>query len=268
MEELTTYKGVRIDDTGDWRLTVHISSQGMGAWLKNIAEPTEPIATLFVKEWTKDDETLLQRIETEVYDHPQLFDDFSTDVVLTTGKALWVPLSELTAPGSEIALYNRVYNAEEEDLFADELDNKVCLYTLTPGLRGFLQRTLPGARTWCHQSVAVKRFSERGADMPRVYVDIREKEADFYLFDDKKLLLAATHPWNDANEIMYHIFNIVDVYGLDFSECQVSLSGKRDVKGNLMEMLRDRFKYVMSTMKPSVMAGSDMPMSVAMVMSR
>ena len=46
-DNLTTYKGVRIDDTAEWRLAVYITETGMSAYLKNTENPLEPVATLF-----------------------------------------------------------------------------------------------------------------------------------------------------------------------------------------------------------------------------
>lgn len=235
--------------------------------MKNEEDPTEPVVPLFSEKYP-DDDNVLKHIETIVYDHPQLLDDFSTDIVVSTERALWVPTSELDEPGSEERLYNEVYKADEEDIFIDELDDMTCLYTLVPGLQSFIRRTLPGARTWCQQTVGVRRFRDRGADMPRIYIDIRGGEADFIGFDGRQLLISTTHPWRDKMEIAYHLFNIMDVYGLDPAGCQVNLSGLRDVKNALMQELREHLKYVMFTMLPSAVARSEMPLSVAMLVSR
>lgn len=268
MEETPTYKAVRIDDTAYWRLTVHISRTGMSAYLKNEEDPTEPVVTLFSDTWVRNDESLLRHIETVVYDHPQLLDDFSTDIVISTDRALWVPREMLDEPGSEYEIFNRIYRAEEEDISVDEFEDMACLYTLVPGLLPFIRRTLPGARTWCQQTVAVRRFIDRGADMPRVYVDIRPGETDIMAFDGRRLLMSATHPWRDRMEIAYHIFNTMSVCGLDPGASQVSLSGPRDVKNELMQILREHLKYVMLTMMPSAVARTEMPLAVAMLVSR
>lgn len=267
MEDIATYKAVRIDDTAYWRLTIYISRTGMSAYLKNEEDPTEPVMTLFSDTWKSDDESLLRRIETVVYDHPQLLDDFSTDIVISTDRAVWVPRKDAEDAGEE-GLYNKVYPAEEEDIFVDEIEGMECIYTLVPGLQPFIRRTLPGARTWCQQTVAVRRFRDRVADMPRIYIDIRENEADLIGFDGKKLLFSTTHPWRDKMEIPYHLFNLIDIFGLDPKNVQVSLSGKREIKMELMQFLRQYISYVMLTMMPSAVAGSDMPQAVAMLVSR
>ena len=268
MEETSTYRAVRIDDTADWRLIVYISRTGMSAYLKNEEDPTEPVITLFSRVWERDDDTLLRNIETTVYDNPQLLDDFSTEIVIISDRALWAPRHAVEESEGEEELYNRVYKAEEEDIFIDEYDDKMCMYTLTEGLQPFIRRTLPGARTWCQQTLEVSRYIDRFADMPRLYVDIRDGEADYVGFDGRKLLIATTHPWRDKMEIAYQIFNIMDIYGLDPEECQVSLSGKREIKSELMQLLREHIRFVMLTMLPGAAAKGELPPAVGLLLSR
>ncbi len=251
----------------------------MSAFLKNEEDPMEPLINLFSDSWVRDDESLLRRIETVVYDHPQLLDDFSTEIVINTEKALWIPRHELDIKEGdgkkeeseyrdETDLYNIVYKAEEEDIFIDELDDKVCLYTLVPGLQAFIRRTLPGARTWCQQTLAVRRFADQVSDMPRLYVDIRDGEADYYAFDGRKLLLSTTHSWRDKMDMAYQVFNICDIWRLDSSNTQVMLSGKRDVRTELMGILREHLQYVMLTMLPSSVSKSELPLAIGLVIAR
>ncbi|MDE5870070.1 MAG: DUF3822 family protein [Muribaculaceae bacterium] len=275
MEETATYRAVRIEDTADWRLIIYISRSGMSAYLKHEEDPMEPLVTLFHEHWTGNEENLLNRIETAVYDHPQLFDDFSTEIIINTDRALWIPRAVVeetkgtgNSPRDEYELYKMVYKAEEEDIFSDEFSDKLCLYTLVPGLNSFIRRTLPGARTWCQQTLAVRRFTDQVSDMPRLYVDIREGEADYYAFDGKKLLLAATHGWVDKMDIAYQVFNFIDIWNLDKSNTQVLLSGKREVKSELMSVLREHLQYVMLTMLPSSVSKSDLPLAVGLAIAR
>ena len=275
MEETTTYRAVRIEDTADWRLIIHISHTGVSAYLKNEEDPMEPLITLFTENWSREDSGLLHRIETAVYDHPQLLDDFSTEIIINTEKSIWVPRKEIEREASsedayrdETDLFNLVYKASEEDIFIDEQGDRTCLYTLVPGLLPFIRRTLAGARTWCQQTLAVRRFGEQVSDMPRFYVDIREGEADYYGFDGKKLLFAVTHPWREMMDIAYRVFNMLDIWKLDKANTQVMLSGNRDVRNTLMGFLREHLNFVMLTMLPSSISKSDLPLAVGLAMTK
>lgn len=267
-EKLTTYQGIRIDDTAEWRLVVYISETGMSAYLKNTENPLEPLVTLFDDTWQRNDSLLLQHIETTVYDHPQLLDDFSTDIVICAPKAIWIPENVAENCDDISSLYNKVYKADESDIMSDTVQDMVCLYSLAPGLPAFLRRTLSGARVNCHLPVLVRRFMSRGAEMPRIYADIRAGEADFVTLDDRKMLQSSTQQWHDPMDIAYHIFNLMDVYGLDPQNTQVSLSGLRDTKQSLVKTLREHISYVMLTMMPSAVSKAEMPLPAAIAIAR
>ncbi len=265
-DNLTTYKGVRIDDTAEWRLAVYITETGMSAYLKNTENPLEPVATLFEEQWQQDETALLRNIETAVYDHPQLLDDFSTEIVICSPRAMWVPEALAGDYEEQTNLYNKVYKAEETDVLCDTVNGMCCLYTLCPGLPAFLRRTLSGARVSCHLSVLARRFMSRGSEMPRVYADIRQGEVDFVVLDDRQMLLASTQRWHDRMDIAYHVFNMMDVYGLNPANTQVSLSGESEIKQSLVKTLREQISYVMLTMMPSAVSKTDMPLAAAVAL--
>lgn len=265
-ESSNTYQAVRIGDIADWRLICVISAAGMSAYLRNV-NPTQEIVTVFDEKWNVAPESLLRQIESTVYDHPQVLDDFTADIVVEAPHSLWVPTGLVADDEDEaVRLYTQVYAADEQDIMADEAADATCLYTLVPRLNAFLQRTFPVARVHSHLGVLVTRFRERSSDMPRVYIDIRDGEADYVAFDCRNLLMAATHRWNAPTDLQYHLFNILDVYRLDPAEVQVSLSGPREVKNHLMQELRKTLRYVMLTMVPSVGVKAGMPLSGALMM--
>ena len=90
-QEATTYRAIRVDDTAEWKMVIYISWYGMSAYLKNEEDPTEPLVTMFNETWRVDEEDLLSKIQATVYDHPQLFEDFSTEIIINTERSLWIP---------------------------------------------------------------------------------------------------------------------------------------------------------------------------------
>ena len=266
MNESNTYQAVRINDVAEWRLLCCISETGISAYLKN-SNPTEEIKVLFEEKWQADPDSLLEKIENAVYDHPQVLDDFTADIVIVAPKSIWVP-TELVEDDEENAayLYNQVYDAEDYDVMTEAMGDATNLYSLVPGLNAFLQRTFPGARIHSHIAVMAARFRERNSDMPRIYAEIRSNKVDILAFDRRNLLMAATHTWHEVSDIQYHLFNIMNVYGLDPKEVQVSLSGLRDEKNTLMRELRKSVNYVMLTMLPSVGGKTGMPTPLALLL--
>lgn len=258
---------LRISDTADWKQIIYISEKGISVYLKNIENPTIPVASVFSREWDNPGEKLLDCIENAVYDYPQMMDDFSTDIVIEAPKALWAPAEALEYEGAEEKIYTSVYTAEPEDIMTDEVDDMVCLYCLTPGLKPFLSRTFPGTRIKSHLSPVVAKFRERISEMPRIYIDIRENAADFYAFDGRQMLMCATHAWFGIEDIAYHLFNIIDVYGLDSANTEVSLSGCRKEKKELLTLLRKHMTYVMLTMLPRPV-DENMQLAAALCLNR
>lgn len=265
MNDPKTYQAARIGDTADWRLICVISEKGMSAFLKH-TNPTEDIVTLFTDKWLAGNEGLLENIENSVYDHPQVLDDFTADIILVAPKSLWIPTALITEDEDEACrFYTQIYKAEYEDIMTETVDEATCVFSLVPGLTSFLQRTFPGARVHSHLSIMARRFRERSADMPRVYIDIHDNMVDFISFDRRKLLMATTHFWRELTDIQYHLFNIMSVYGLDPKEAQVSISGPREIKTELMRELRKNIEFVMFTMMPGIGAKAGMPLPAALM---
>lgn len=265
-ENISTYQAVRIGDVSDWRLIALISATGMSAYLKNTENPAEEVVTLFDEKWEGDSSTWLNSVENAVYAHPQVLDDFSSDIAIVAPEAVWVP-SEYGDDDDRCAeLYSAIYPTSPEDIMQEEAAGALCLYSLVPGLHSFLQRTFPGARCHSHLAVLARRFGERGADMPVLYADVRENEVDILLFDNRRLLLGVTHRWRSPEDIDYHIYNIINVYGLDPKQMQVSLSGLRDVRSGLMKRLRGNIAFVMLTMLPGLGVKAGMPLPAVLLL--
>lgn len=266
MNDSKTYQAVRIGDIADWRLICVIGSHGMSAYLKH-TDPTQDIVTLIDERWNVAPEDLLPKIEAAVYDNPQVLDDFTADIAIIAPKSIWVP-TELVRDDDELAAeqYKKVYEAEDGDVMVDEVGEATCLYTLVKGLSAFLKRTFPGANVRSHMGVLARRLSERSADMPRVYVDIREGECDFLAFDRRDLMMGSTQTWHSPHDIRYHLWNILNVYGLNPEEVQVSISGQRELKNELMRELRQDITYVMLTMIPSIGVKAGMPLAGALML--
>ncbi len=267
-EQIRTYTSVRIDDTVEWRLVIFVSERGMSAYLKNLENPLENIVTLFEESWDQDESMLLHRIEECVYNHPQLLDDFATEIIICSPRALWFPEKESRDPERLLQLYGEVYPVDGTDLFEDEREGMTCAYSLVAGLPSFLRRTLSGAKVSCHQGVLVSKFIKQNNESPVLYIDIRVDDADYILIDNGKLLLASTHQWHNMMDIGYMAMNIFDVYGLNPKMAQVSLSGETSDKQELVKIMREQISYVMFTLVPTAVSKVKMPLSAAISLSR
>ena len=257
-----------LSDTGQWRLVVSVAADGVSAALRAVDEAGTRPLLLFRESWTPEESSLLHRIETAVYDHPRLLDDFATEIVVTTSRALWVPAESLDTEGAEEELFTCVYPASPEDIHVDVQQDMACLYTLVPGLSGFLSRTMPGARIRSHQTLLHERFSRQASGTPRLYADIRDGEADFMAFDGRQLLCAATAPWRAPADAGYRLFLMADTYGLDISASEVHLSGRPEARSELAAMLRKTGVVVMIDPEPPAVAELGMSLAPALALAR
>lgn len=259
-----------ISDTGQWRLIIYIGKGGISAWIKSTEDPTTPVGQLFASVWQPSDDGLLTRIENAVYDHPRVLDDFSADIIIETEKCIWVPQA-LAEENPEINCerwFAQVWPGMEEEFFADECGDKLCLHMLTPGLRFFLGRTFPGTRISSHQTLLVRNLAGRAADDTRMYVDIRQREADILIFSGKNLLCCMTREWHSETDILWHVFNLLETYGIDPSKAQVCLSGMREIRERLAREARRYLGFVMLTMVPKVDCATPLPLAATFCCAR
>lgn len=266
-ESMSTYKGFRIDDTAEWKMIIYISSTGLSAHLKHRENPLEPILCLADETWAEDEFTLLDNIENAVYKHPQLFDDFATEIIISSNKLLWVPtkIAQKAEENGEILdLFNEIYSAEESDIFIDTIGDLTAVYTLIPRLGSFLRRTLSGANINSELSILTSRFRKRLAEDGTIYINLRDTFVDIIAFDSKGLLVAMSHEWREISDVCYYVMNLIDVWNYDKNAVQVSVSGLRDARINLLKDLRNHVQFVMQTMLPSAVTKDGMPLAVSL----
>lgn len=241
-------------DTGQWRLIISISQVGMSALLRNITfEGVDPIVLLNEK-WRKEPSGLLSKVEETVYDNPRLLEDFATQIIVDTPKALWVPAEITDEEEFDSNLFTCVYPAEPEDIFADFGNEEVCLYSLVAGLGSFLKRTMPGCRIFSNLTVLkryfedleIKKLGDRtyNESLKSIYVNIGRENADIFAFKNGKMLCGATHYWKSHSDIGYKIALISDTYNLDSKETDIITIGTQSDCENLRNCIKDLYSNI------------------------
>ncbi len=213
-------------DTGQWRLNIKIFSNGMSAHLENTIHTDLEPQLLFSSNWESDPDALLRNIESSVYDHPRVLDDFSARIIIYDRKTVFMPtqLAE-EIEGGEETYYTALYkNVKPEDVISEVEGDVTAAYSPAPGLNGFLNRTFPGARITCNLMNSFRNIKNTGTGK-RLYIEVRPGESDFILMDEDSLLSASIHNWNAESDILYHAFNILDVYGISPKDTTYILGG-------------------------------------------
>lgn len=200
----------------------------MEATFKSLDDENPSSTVLFKERWNFPDENFLSSVENAVYDHPQILDDFATEIMIVTDKSLWVPSALMEEEDAEEKYFNCVYDCEPEDIFADYFENETCLYSSTAGLQAFLNRTLPGCRIMSHISFLKKFFQERADGGNKIFLNVSENSVDVIAFKGREFQCASTHPWREASDLGYlsllttHAFDIdpkssnLNVYAPDY----------------------------------------------------
>lgn len=224
-------------DTGQWRLMLSISKNGMAGMLKNIMQPEEPPVSIFHRGWSAE-EDLLEMVKSTVYDNPRMLDDFATQIIITSQRTLWIPTVMTEYEEYDENFFTSFYKADYVDIFTDFDDDQVCLYTLAPGLNSFLSRTLPGCRIASHLSILKNHYKSLAKKGINIFIDLRDGEFDIITFNGEALISAVAHPYTSLFDIEKYVRLLGEAYALNLKEANIHLYGNiADIK-NLREMIQ------------------------------
>lgn len=240
--EEATIRGVR--DVGEWRLVVWLARTGIRVWLAPVAREGG-VRRLLSIDWPRADEELLSRIESAVYDHPEVLDDFSADIIVEENHGLWLPVSD-SDEFEDADAFASVYGHDADETLRDEPAGEnapVRVYYLANGLRGFLNRTFPGARILSQQTLFYRMLESRKSFGPRAVLVPRQGWCDILAFNGGEFLSGSSQQWSDPMDIVYHLANLCDAYGLDREETEVQVFPLPD-DSSIAELLRRFFGFV------------------------
>lgn len=182
-------------DTGQWRLLISVSDTGLGAVLRHVSDSARPAVKLFDERWTPlEGRELLDRLESCIYEHPSVLDDYATEIVVEPLVVTWVP-SEILDRGdfTEEHIFHEVFN--ETEVMADKVGDATALYLLTEGFDGFISRTIPGARIRTDQGVLVERLRPSDGSDDEFVINVLKTGNQVHLvaFSGTTLFCCVTH---------------------------------------------------------------------------
>ncbi len=251
-------------DTGQWRLIIYISLRGMSAYLKHTSDKSCPIARMLSVTWQDaDPAALLKNIENTVYDHPALLNDYATEIILETPHTTFVPNEIIDEEeDSESIVYSALFPGGDPEIISDRLTDCTALFSLTRGIDGFISRTMPGSRIRSHLAVFAERMSRRSAPGVRVYLDIRQGEADILAFEDSTLLSASVQKWRTPEDIAYRVLNLLHAYSISPKDANIYIAGPEDKRETLTSILGN-FNSEISPMLLPLNPGKEIKMPLA-----
>lgn len=265
---------VSLADTGQWRLFVEISADGVTAFLENI-DFREASFVLFKNKWENvEADEIVKEVEKAVYANPRMLEDFATHIILTTPRALWIPSVFTEDEEYDPKLFTDIYPADDEDINADIGDEEACLYSLGKGLNSFLRRTLPGSRMSSHLTVLKNAFQAleeekahslfSGPTVESIYLNIRPKEVDVLVFKEGRLQSAATQQWREISDIVYRAMLAAKVYSLDREETELTIVAPGTGVERVATALKEFFAIVNRIETPAIVADGTVSFASAM----
>ncbi len=243
----------------------------MRALLRHATDRERPLLQLLNEEWEPASAGVqMSKIENTVYAHPSLLDDYATEVVVETPRVAWMP-DVFMADGSigEDSVYHTVFATSKGDVLTDRTGEATALYEFLPDFDSFMARTLPGARLRCHLGVLVERFlAESRSDDPtlRIYMDLRQGEADLIALRSGRLVSASVQPWHTVEEAAYRIFHLLNAYSTDRTGVKVSVNGMdaATVEG-VLSLTAGFCREAMPMQLPDGARRSGLPLSAALL---
>lgn len=235
-------------DTGQWKLVIFISKRRLRAALVSLVNDQLPLLVLSDKEWEGQAE-VLPNIEEAIYENPRILDDFATQIIIEAPETLWIPLEFTQDDEYDPSLYTAVYPSRQEDIFSISDDNQLCLFTLIPGLKSFLNRTLPGCRINSSVNVFKQWFEKRerkeiamsGESAPRQTIGtvVYGDNAYIYAYRDGNFCGGALHPWLSPADIAYKAMLTLRACGFDDKETSLYIMSQDDIYAEISGMLSE-----------------------------
>lgn len=205
-------------DTGQWRLIIEIKEDGLEATLQNTIHPELPPQPLCKSPWKAGEISLMRLLENAVYNNPRLLDDFATRIILFPSKIMFLP-SEVTAntEETEAGIFCKIFDARESDVMSDKEGNLTAAWVMGEGVKGFIQRTFPGARVTAHLLEKIRNLKKRGISSI-LYAEVRRNMADIIFLYEGNLMAAASHKVNNREDLDSLIAKTLKSYGFSSDE--------------------------------------------------
>ena len=268
MAEANNFQYQDSSDSGLWKMLISISDDEMIVIMKPTEEGLGKSQLMFRKPLTGSDSDKLQQIENSIYEHPRMMEDYATEVILTTGKAVWVPTDYVEDEEKEEKYLCAVYRADPADITSNSNEEESCIFSFLPGLLSFLNRTLPGCRVYSHQFLLNRELHGKNSGAPRVYVVIRRGRFDLIAYREGQLVSVSTHEWRAETDMAYYVYLLADAYDIDMEKMEVIVAGLKEEKKELEKILKEMTPNVYRLKEPSAYDDMKIPLAMAFALER
>lgn len=243
-------------DHSVWRLLLTVGMRGVEAVFHNVK--TQVCVPYLTREWECADPDVLKHVEDTVYDDPLLPDDYDTSIFVRPRATLLVPpdMTDAEDVGSLDRVLSVLDGAERKDIWCEPAGEAMVLYSTPAGVRGFLGRTFLTEDV--HHAIVplVSRFTPKASAEggEKMWVHLHPAGVDMVAFRDGRLLHAGCWTCLPGMDAVYYVLFAWRSLEFDPSRGELMVSGKEELRREVMTTLRRHINYVSLTVTSSAVS--------------
>lgn len=243
-------------DHSVWRLLLTVGMRGVEAVFHNVK--TQVCVPYLTREWECAGPDVLKHIEDTVYDDPLLPDDYDTSILIRPRATLLVPpdMTDVEDPGSLDRALSALDGAERKDVWCESAGEAMALYSTPAGVRGFLGRTFLTEDVHHVIVPLVNHFAPKASAEggEKMWVHLHPAGVDVVAFRDERLLHAGCWTCLPGMDSVYYVLFAWRSLGFDPSRGELMVSGKEELRREVMTTLRRHINYVSLTVTSSAVS--------------
>lgn len=238
-----------------WMLAIRIDPGGLQFSLHSIVEEDSLIYR--DHRFNNISEGYLTTLENTIYDNPVFIQDFNKTIILIeSGKFLLVP-HEFAEEESLHEMFLYSFPDFRGDILTSKLrrNNITIAYGVDKGVESFLNRTFGNPPIYHHLAPLCEYFHKKSrlGNVSKLYVYLRKDIMDIYAYNKNGLALANTYRFNHNDDALFYILNVWQQLKFDIMNDELQISGDREIRDELMPLLRKYITYVMPLVFPSAL---------------
>lgn len=244
-----------------WKLALRIDPTGLQFSMHSIIEENSLIYRDY--RFGNTSEGYLKTLENTIYDNPVFIQDFNMSTILIESYKFLVIPQEFSGEESIRDMFLYSFPGFNGDILTNKLiRNKATIaFGVEKGVESFLNRTFNNPPVYHHLTPLCEYFHKKSrlGNVSKLYVHLRKGIMDICAFNKNGLALANTFRFNHNDDALFYILNVWQQLKLDIMNDELQISGDRELRDELLPLLRKYITYVMPLVFPSALlkAGKD-----------
>lgn len=237
-----------------WKLALRLDCGG----LKFILHSTVEDNSLIYRDIRFPDsgDSYLKRLENTIYDNPIFLQEYKNVSIVIESQSFIIIPEEYTGDDEATAkLFDFSFPNFEGELIKNALQRckATIVFGIEKGIESFLQRTFDSSTLLHHLSPLCEYFHKKSSlgNVSKLYAYLHEGNLSVCIFNRNGLALANSFKCRHINDVAYYILNCWQTHKLNVLTDELQVLGNKDMREELMPMLRKYVNFVMPMIFPS-----------------